>query len=239
VDKIVYSFDGSKFEQYGQPFSPPVLAGSGKLTYRAADRLGNTSAPATLAYSMDLVVPQSSYRVVGPTYQERSDVYITSGTRIELSATDDASGVKQIEYQSEDAAQAKIYSEPIAFPEEGRRLLRYWSTDRVNNRELDRAVVLITDNTPPEIFANFSLAAKTAANSDGLAVYRRLTSLFLGATDNASGVHKIYYTINGGKEMEYKTPLVLDREGTFELRIRADDNLGNQSTKNLRFVIKG
>jgi hypothetical protein len=239
VDKIVYSYDGAKFEQYGQPFSPPVLAGAAKVTYRAADRLGNTSVPATLPYSMDLAAPQSNYRVIGPTYQERTDVYITSATRIELSATDDASGVKQIEYQPEDAAQAKIYSEPIGFPEEGRRLLRYWSTDKVNNRELDRAVVLITDNTPPEIFANFSLAAKTSANGEGLAVYRRMTSLFLGATDNASGVHKIYYTINGGKEMEYKTPLVLDHEGTFELRIRADDNLGNQSTKSLRFVIKG
>jgi hypothetical protein len=239
VDKIVYSSDASKLEQYGQPFSPPVLAGAAKLTYRAADRLGNTSAPATLAYSMDLVAPQSNYRVVGPNYQERTDVFVTSATRIELSATDDASGVKQIEYQPEDASQPTIYSKPIAFPEEGRRLLRYWSTDRVNNRELDRAVVLITDNTPPEIFANFSLAAKTGANGEALAVYRRLTSLFLGATDNASGVHKIYYTINGGKEMEYKTPLVLDHEGTFELLIRADDNLGNQATKLLRFVIKG
>jgi hypothetical protein len=39
--------------------------------------------------------------------------------------------------------------------------------------------------------------------------------------------------------MEYSTPLVLDRDGTFNLEIRVDDNLGNQATKNLRVVIKG
>ena len=74
---------------------------------------------------------------------------------------------------------------PLAYPDEGRRLVRYWSTDQVNNRELDRALVLITDNTPPQIFANFSLAKTATASADGLPVYRRLTSLFLGATDNA------------------------------------------------------
>jgi hypothetical protein len=103
---------------------------------------------------------------------------------------------------------------------------------------MDRALVLITDNTPPQIFANFSLA-KSTTNAEGLPVYRRMTSLFLGATDNASGVHQIYYSFDGGKEMQYSTPLVLDHDGTFDLDIRVDDNLGNQSMKHLRFVIAG
>jgi hypothetical protein len=97
----------------------------------------------------------------------------------------------------------------------------------------------ITDNSPPQIFANFSLNKNATTDSEGLPVYRRQTSLFLGATDNISGVHKIYYSFDGGKEMEYSTPLVLDREGTFDLEIRVDDNLGNPASKHLRFVIKG
>lgn len=239
VDKIEYSFDGARFQQYASVFPLPVKSGAGRLSYRAADKLGNTSAVAVLPYSMDLTAPQSTHRIVGPQDQQRSDVYIIGATRIELAATDDASGVKQIQYQTEDAAEPQVYTGPLSFPEEGRRLLRYWSTDRVNNRELDQALVLITDNTPPQIFANFSLAATSAGGSQSAPVYRRQTSLFLGATDNAAGVHKIYYSINGGKEAEYKTPLVLDREGTFDLLIRADDNVGNQSTKRLHFVVKG
>ena len=118
-------------------------------------------------------------------------------------------------------------------------MLRYWSTDRVNNRETDQALVLITDNTPPKIFANFSLSPTTTSGPGGLAVYRTGTSLFLGATDNASGVQQIYYRIDGGKEQEYKTPLTLNHPGKYDLLIRADDNLGNESTKDLKFSING
>ena len=64
-----------------------------------------------------------------------------------------------------------------------------------------------------------------------------MTSLFLGGTDHSSGVHKIYYSFNGGKETDYSTPLVLDHDGTFDLTIRADDNLGNQSSKHVKFVV--
>ncbi len=236
VEKIEYSFEGPAYELYADPFLLPTKAGTAKLSYRASDKLGNTSAVATLPYSMDIVPPQSQYKIVGPSFQVRSDIYITKETRIELSATDDASGVQHTQYQAEGEPQPHIYNAPLAYPDEGRRLVRYWSTDQVNNRELDRALILITDNTPPQIFANFSL--KTLSTSaDGLPVYRRLTSLFLGATDNASGVHAIYYSFDGGKEMQYSTPLVLDKAGTFALQIRVDDNLGNESTKNLRFVI--
>ena len=239
VDKINYAFDEGSFLFYADPFALPAHAGPGKVSYRATDKLGNTSAVATLPYTLDSAPPQSSYKIVGPYYQVRSDIYITRATRIELSSIDDASGVQRTQYQEEGEPQPHEYTAPLAYPDEGRRLVRYWSTDRVNNRELDRALVLITDNTPPQIFANFSLAKNATVDSDGLPVYRRLTSLFLGATDNAAGVHKIYYSFDGGKEMEYSTPLVLDRDGTFNLEIRVDDNLGNQATKNLRFVIKG
>lgn len=237
VDKIVYAFDDVNFQQYGNQFLLPAKSGAAKLSYRASDKLNNTSTVAVLPYTMDLATPQSAHHINGPSYQVRSDIYITSATRIELSSTDDLSGVQKIEYRSEDAPNPQTYTAPLAFPNEGRRLLRYWGTDKVNNRELDRAVELITDNTPPDIFATFSLTPTTASNADGLPVYRPMTNLFLAATDHSSGVHKIYYSFNGGKESDYSTPLVLDHDGTFDLLIRADDNLGNESSKHVRFVV--
>jgi len=240
VSNIAYALGEGTFLPYSDPFLLPARAGSDKVSYRATDKLGNTSAVATLPYTLDLTPPQSSYKIVGPYYQVRSDIYITNATRIELSSIDEGSGVQRTQFQEEGETEAHLYSTPLAYPEEGRRLVRYWSTDRVNNRELDKALVLITDNTPPQIFANFSLAKNATAGSDeGVPVYRRFTSLFLGATDNAAGVHKIYYRFDSGKEMEYSTPLVLDRDGTFDLDIRVDDNLGNQATKHLKFIIKG
>jgi hypothetical protein len=239
VQGITYQFEKQPFESYGQPFNLPPTSGSAKLLYRATDRLGNISDISVLPYTMDITAPTTSYRITGPSYRERSDIYITQATRIELSATDDLSGVKEIQYQAVGAAEPTTYTAPFGFATEGRRMLRYWSTDRVNNRETDQALVLITDNTPPKIFANFSLSPTTASGPEGLPVYRTGTSLFLGATDNASGVQQIYYRIDGGKEQEYKTPLTLNRPGKYDLLIRADDNLGNESTKDLKFVING
>ena len=65
---------------------------------------------------MDLAPPQSQYKVVGPSYQVRSDIYITNATRIELSSTDDASGVQHTEYEAEGEPQPHIYTAPLAFP---------------------------------------------------------------------------------------------------------------------------
>ena len=239
VARIDYSFEGDQFQLYGQPFLLPARGGSAKLSFRATDKLGNTSEVSTLPYTMDLVPPQSAYHITGPSYQVRSDIYITRNTRIELSSVDDGAGVQHIQYQEEGTPAPIIYTAPLAFPDEARRLVRFWGTDLVNNRELDRALVLITDNEAPQIFANFSIAPIVAANAQGLPVYRRNTSLFLGATDNASGVHKIYYSFDGSKETDYSTPLVLDHPGTFDLLIRVDDNLGNESSKHIHFVIQG
>ena len=199
--------------------------------------MGNTSETANLPYILDLSAPKTSYRITGPSYQERSDIYITKDSRVEFSAADDLSGVDKISYQPEDASEPVVYSSPAAFPQEGRRLVRYWSTDHVGNRELERAMMLITDNTGPEIFANFSLTP-VGKGSDGEPVYRRSTALFLGATDDASGVRKIYYQLNGGKETEYTTPVVLDHTGSFNLVVRAVDYVGNESTKPVSFSIK-
>ena len=237
VDKITYAYDGTKYQTFADLFTLPATAGRASLSYRASDKLGNTSDVASLPYVMDLAPPKSSYKIVGPVYQVRSDFYIRLDSRIDLSATDDASGVQMIQYQTQDAADPSTYTTPLVFADEGRRLLRYWSTDKVNNRELDQALILITDNTPPEIFDNFSLSAKPGSAGKGLPIYRKQTSLFLGATDNASGVKAIFYSFDGGKETEYTTPLILDREGTFDLLIRAEDNLGNQSSKHVRYVV--
>jgi hypothetical protein len=248
VDWIQYSLTPGQFQTYSQPFLMPPNTGAAKVEYKASDKLHNTSAVATMPYYMDITPPVSAYKTTGPVYQERTDVYITKDSRVEFSSTDDASGVSKIEYYSivnpDDAPHPMVYTGPVAFPTEARRLVRFWGTDKVNNRETDKALVLITDNTPPVIFANFSLdpnapGSESNGTQGGVPVYRRFTNLFLGAQDNASGVKKITYALNGAKEVEYHTPVVFEQEGTFDMLIRAEDNLGNISTKSLHFVIKG
>ena len=244
VAKIEYASSAGRegtlplhYATYLTPFGLPTTPGAAKLNYRASDKLGNTSDLAVLPYVMDATAPVSKYRLVGPQYQLRQYFYITQATKVELTATDDASGVAKIESRTDDGQDVAVYGGQLNFAKEGKRVLTYWATDRVNNREFDKSVVLITDNSAPELFANFSLTprGKTLA---GLDEYRLPTLLYLGATDNASGVKRISYVVNSGRETEYTTPLHFDVEGGYEIDIRAEDNVGNVSTKHLKFVIR-
>lgn len=239
VEEIAYAMGGEKFVRYTGPLSLPQKTGDMKVAYRAADKLGNTSGTASLDCRMDLTPPVSTHRFEGPSFAQRSVVWITKETRVRLSGSDESAGLRRIEYQA--ASEPATYTEPLAFPTEGRQLLRFWSIDNVNNRELDQALVLITDNSAPEIFTTFSVTSpgqKTAEGGESLPVYPRFTTLFLGATDNSAGIKGVYYSIGGGVEKEYQKTLLFDREGSFDLVVRAEDNVGNSSTRRLKFAIQ-
>jgi hypothetical protein len=62
--------------------------------------------------------------------------------------------------------------------------------------------------------------------------------LFLQATDNASGVAGIWYSIDGKREEKYEKPIRFDKKGKYTVRIRAQDNVGKISEKNLAFAIE-
>ena len=55
------------------------------------------------------------------------------------------------------------------------------SVDMVNNQEENKTSRVYVDNTPPEIFINFSL--DNIGTEDDLPVYPNYVRMFIGATD--------------------------------------------------------
>ncbi|MFW6348294.1 MAG: OmpL47-type beta-barrel domain-containing protein, partial [Cyclonatronaceae bacterium] len=128
----------------------------------------------------------------------------------------------------------------ISIQEEGRYNLSFYATDRVNNQEGLHFVMVVVDDAPPEIVANFNTAptgVRTDAGSEQN-VYRVGTRIFLAATDEAAGAERIMYSINGDEEQEYDTPINLFEAGEYEVQLRAIDHVGNETSEELRFIIE-
>ena len=89
VDKIVYAFDDVNFLQYGNQFLLPAKSGAAKLSYRASDKLNNTSTVAVLPYTMDLAPPQSVHHIIGPSIKCGRIFTLRAPRASSFSSTDD------------------------------------------------------------------------------------------------------------------------------------------------------
>ena len=247
VERIEYLFRENKKEKpgdyltYSEPFKTPFKSGTHSVVFRAVDKLGNLSAETELPVRMDDTAPKSEYKIDGPQHKIRDTIWITRNTTISLSAVDDAAGVRGIYFQLGSKTEYQNYAEPITFDEENRYLFKFYSIDRVDNREIEQPYVLVVDNTPPTVIKTFSLAPTgTEPGEDGseIDIYPRFTSLFLGAVDNSVGIAGVWYTLNGETEKEYSSPFMFKEDGDYTLNLRLQDNVGNTAKESIRFIIR-
>ncbi len=238
VKDILYAVNGSEMQAYSTPFTPTGNQGEVAMEYQAIDELGNKSKPVRSLVILDNEAPKSKHAITGKHYlKEAGVVFLGENARIQLSANDNLSGVKQIEYQLNEAAPAP-YTEPLSLPSEGRYLFRYWANDQVNNQETYVPMLFISDRTGPEIVETFSAEpirnVKAVTKHD---VYRINSTLSLAARDNASGLAKIEFARDGDKWQGYNSPIALNRKGMWQIKIKAHDSVGNASEKNLQFEV--
>ena len=125
-----------------------------------------------------------------------------------------------------------------------RQEIVFSSVDMVNSQEENKTSRVYVDNTPPEIFINFSL--DNIGTEDDLPVYPNYVRMFIGATDEKTGTKSIKYSIDGGPMTEYSSPRTLDisEKNTFteskvyDVMVETEDMLGNTSTKEHKFIVK-
>lgn len=103
----------------------------------------------------------------------------------------------------------------------------------MNNRNT-KDFFFVVDNTGPTIEHIFSMEPVGRIildEKDGkpIPVYTKGSKLFLAATDAVVDTDKIFYSFDGGPEVEYKTPVVINKLGLRNYKVRAVDKLGNES----------
>ncbi len=241
VKVITYNMDGSGNNTFSSDFSVTNTSGLHYIRYTSTDNVENTSARKTLTVFMDNTPPSTGIVYGKPQFFDRDTLFINKETDIKLIKSDAHSGLQKTEYAIDGGA-FKSYS-VFNIPAEGHHKITFKSTDNVNNVEQVKESSVFVDNTPPDIFINFSI--KPIGQRNGKDVYPNYTRMYIGATDKHCGTEQIFYSINGSELNLYSSPYSLDvsevsrfkSKKKYEVRVVTKDKLGNTSEKTVEFYV--
>ena len=241
VHKIYYRIDGGERADYGSDFPIPDKLGVHSFKYDATDNVENLAPNKYQTVFMDNRAPETGITYGKPQFFDRDTLFVTSNTKITLKSRDRESGVQNTMY-SVNGAGMKAYSE-FTLPSEGYYTIDFNATDNVNNKEQDKQSKCFVDNTPPDIFVNFSI--EPIGTRNGLKVYPNYVRMYIGATDKHTGTEAIMYSIDGGPETLYSSPQTLDisemskfrKNQKYSVVVTTKDKLGNKAEETFEFFV--
>jgi hypothetical protein len=235
--RIRYYFPNRVSQTYTSPFGFPWKNGEFKFSFAASDNVLNVSETTKKVVVVDVTPPKVSPKFSGEHYFSRKTHYVRLATTISLPASDNLSGVKDVNYMIDAASVDETgisYTEPFSLDTEGEHTLSYMAVDNVNNESNLSKINLYVDEKSPEIYHHFSVNPTVAEES----IYPRKSLLYLAATDKQSGIRDIYYSINNGIEKKSKKPLSFQKSADYMVKIRVIDNVGNISLSQVSFTIR-
>ena len=241
VAKTSFSINKQDVQNYATAFGLPNELGLHSITYNSEDNVRNVEEKQTRTFYMDNKAPNTTIDYGTPQFFTRDTLFINQTTPITIIPRDKHSGVQSTTTTVNGEVQA---GNEFTIPTEGHKEIVFSSVDMVNNQEENKTSRVYVDNTPPEIFINFSL--DNIGTEDDLPVYPNYVRMFIGATDEKTGTKSIKYSIDGGPMTEYSSPRTLDisEKNTFteskvyDVMVETEDMLGNTSTKEHKFIVK-
>jgi PKD repeat protein/type 1 glutamine amidotransferase len=225
-----YSSDGTNWTEIGENGTPaPVknskVASGAKVGVFAFGVNQTESKTAKFAYfhlsqggAEDKTAPVTS-ATTNPA--QPGSGWFTGPVTVTLTAADEAngSGVDRTEYQLDGGAWT-AYTTPVIVSGDGSHTLAYRSVDKAGNVENAKTRTVKVDATAP-----MTTVESGAANGDGW--HNQAVPVTLTATDEASGVAGIEYSLDGGPWTPYTDTVTISGEGQHELRYRSTDKAGN------------
>lgn len=243
VKEIRYSINQGPYKTYERPIT---LSESGNLsiTTIAVDKVNNQKKTRKLtnrsnASYVDLTGPSLSHHFEGPVFRHGDSTYLAPSTTVHLHGEDQESGFKKMEYATGGNSRAVEYSQPFSLERERHYTVRYMGYDNLDNRSSNQFGCTV-DGSAPSIYHRFSTSSVGRKEIDGetCQVYPSHVVLFLSATDGASGLEELVYSLNGNQK-QYDGIINGLKPGTFyRLEVTATDKLGNRQSKTLRFFTR-
>jgi hypothetical protein len=245
LDFIEFKIDDAyQFSVYGHPFSIEK-EGPHKITYRAVDRVGNREEDNVFNVIIDNTGPQINFALNKAPIVIDGKRYLAPGTKLEIRATDNYSGVKSVEY-SVNGSDWQPYKDGIILDKPGAAQLKYRAFDNLGNKSEnlsgfstttpgqgaspeDLAVInaLYVENTPPVVMIT---PAKRWINIDGKKYAMRDNTYLVEAQDSESGVANIFVKLDNAPEWQiYSGRLSFQTEGPHSIEAKAVDKVGNES----------
>ncbi|WP_139368107.1 OmpL47-type beta-barrel domain-containing protein [Priestia abyssalis] len=203
VAQTLYSVNGSQFAE-GTTFTVKK-EGINKVSFYSVDKAGNVEEAKTVEVKIDNTTPETVSNV--------SDKWYQGEVTVELTATDNLSGVAQTFY----SVNGSEFVEVTAFTvkEEGINKVSFYSIDYAGNVEEAKTVEVKVDVNGPETASNVSDKW-----------YQGEVNVELTTTDDLSGVAKTFYSVNSSEFVE-GTVFTVKEEGINKVSFYSVDNAGN------------
>lgn len=224
VDKIYLSINGEAYKEYTEPLK---ITEEMEYTFKyyAVDKVGNVENVKTKTITSDFTSPQTSVDIAGG----RQGNIFSPRVKLKFLSNEEAG---QKTYYSIDDLPQKIFTGtiPLSYLKEGAHTLKYYSIDKLGNKENEQVFEFFIDKTPPlvvtEIMGNqFEVNGKTYTSGR--------TKFKLTAVDNKAGVKAVYYSIGNEEFKPYEKPFYLPAvSGNISIRYYAIDNVNNKSSSN-------
>ncbi|WP_088071672.1 DUF4350 domain-containing protein [Gottfriedia luciferensis] len=180
----------------------------------------------------DAVAPITSAKL-NPEKPSGNNGWYNSSVTVNLSAQDDASGVKTTYYRINGQDWTE-YKGPIQLNEDGQLTVEYRSEDQDGNMEDIKSIDVKIDKTASNTKVDLNPNAPSSMNG----WFKSDVAVNLTTTDKMSGVKSVQYRINGQGWTEYKGPIQLNQDGIFNVEYRSEDNAGNvEATKSVQVKI--
>ncbi len=148
--------------------------------------------------------------------------WYVSDVVVNLTATDDVSGVAKTEYSFDNTTWI-TYTGTFTISTEGTTLVYYKSTDNLGNIEETKSQTVKIDKTPPVTTDSLS-----GTFSNGW--YTSDVTITLDAFDATAGVENIYYKVDSGVEQIYSAPFLVSGGGPHVIEFWSTENAGNVET---------
>ncbi len=243
VKEVYYSLNNGEFKKYERPFMLTNVTGNLTVKAYALDNVNNRtesieSGDKTTIPYVDLTGPNVKHGFAGPMFVFRDTVYISGKTKIILKAVDSESGLDRIEYTVDDS-DANVYQNQFSIENQGTHKVKVTGYDNVENTSSSEFLVVV-DNTGPEIFTRFSTnpLGKEIKENKEIEEYPSHVVLFLSSTDGVVGFDQMYYSVNGAQEKKYAGLInYFPAKGDYNIKVRAQDKLGNETQKDIEFLI--
>jgi len=243
VASTFYSIDDGKPILYNGKNIPLTKLTDGEhiLKFYSVDNVDNKENEQTFEFYLDRTAPITASDVLGDRFIVEDQIYFSGRTKLKLTAVDNKSGVKEVQYSINDE-EFLTYEDPFYLPsEQGFHIVKYYALDNTENVTTgDKGVgtgykefklnvdKIYVDLTGPSL--NHSITGDKFYTRDTTFISPN-TKIILKATDGESGLQYISYSIdNEQKETVYDSPFSIDlSSGLHKIEYFGYDNVNNRN----------